>query len=79
MKRELLIKLRGSKSQEKLAKELGISQQFLSAIELGKRNPNVKLMKKLEEYFRVPMEELFPDIFINTNTTKRDIRKKEVS
>jgi putative transcriptional regulator len=79
MKRELLIKLRGPKSQEELAKELGISQQFLSAIELGIRNPNVKLMKKLEEYFKVPMEELFPDIFLNSNTTKRDIKKEEVS
>jgi transcriptional regulator with XRE-family HTH domain len=77
MKRELLITLRGTKSQDKLAKELGISQQFLSAIELGVRNPNVKLMKKFEEYFKVPMEELFPDIFMNIRTTKCDIKKKE--
>jgi len=76
VKRELLIKLRGSKSQGELAKELGISQQFLSAIELGTRNPNVRLMKKFEEYFHVSMEELFPDIFIDTNTTKRDIKKR---
>jgi hypothetical protein len=36
-------------------------------------------MKKLEEYFKVPMEELFPDIFLNSNTTKRDIKKRGVS
>ena len=75
MKRELLIKLRGKKSQAKLAKELGISQQFLSFIEIGKRTPNIKTMKNLEEYFDVPMQQLFPDVFMSSNTTKCDYSK----
>ncbi|WP_052210496.1 helix-turn-helix transcriptional regulator [Thermoanaerobacter sp. YS13] len=79
MKRDLLRMLRRGRTQREIAEELGISQQYLSAIETGVRTPNVRLMKKFEEYFNTPMETLFPDVFMRINTTKRDIKRKEVS
>jgi len=65
MRRELLISLRKAKgiSQKELAEKFGLTQQWVSGIELGKRTPHVKIMKELEEYFGVPMELLFPDAF----------------
>ncbi len=63
--RQNLIILRGDKTQEEIGKYIGISQKYVSAIELGKRNPSVKTMKKFEKYFRKNMIELFPDIFLD--------------
>lgn len=68
--REILISLRGNKTQEQVANAIGISQKHLSAIETGFRNPSINIMKKLEQYYGVPMVELFPDIFLDENTTK---------
>jgi putative transcriptional regulator len=62
-KRELLIKLRGEMTQTELARKLGIAQQTVSAIETRILNPNIKIMKKYELFFKKPMEELFPDVF----------------
>lgn len=68
--REKLISLRGTKTQEQVANDIGISQKHLSAIETGFRNPSISIMKKLERYYGVTMVELFPDIFLDKNTTK---------
>lgn len=62
--REVLIKLRGDKSQNEVASAIGISQKTLSALETGARNPSVELMKKIQQYFGVSMIEIFPDIFL---------------
>ena len=69
LKRDKLINLRGSRTQDELANELGISQQHYSAIENGTRTPTPKLMFEFEKYFNVPVQELFPDIFLNNSTT----------
>lgn len=71
--RSKLISLRGNKTQEQVANKIGISQKHLSAIETGFRNPSISIMKKLEQYYGVPMVELFPDIFLDKDTTKRSI------
>ena len=69
--RKKLIELRGNKSQEEVSKEIGITQQFLSAIEKGERNPSIKIMKKFEIYYQKSMLDLFEDIFLSTITTNR--------
>lgn len=62
--RHILIGFRKSiGSQEFVANELGISRQYLSAIEKGTRNPTVKLMVKMSNYFGVSEKRLFPDLF----------------
>ncbi|WP_391559637.1 helix-turn-helix transcriptional regulator [Robertmurraya sp.] len=70
-KREHLIAVRKTiGTQESVAKELGISRQFLSMIEIGERNPTIKLMAKMEKYFNSPAKKLFPDLFFEHNCHK---------
>lgn len=46
-------------SQEKLAREIGVTRQTIHSIEKGKFVPSVVLALKLSEYFGKPVEELF--------------------
>lgn len=70
MKRESLIKARGSKTQLSVSKILGISQKYLSKIELGQRVPSACLLAKFSGCYQEPVEVLFPDIFLSKNTPK---------
>jgi transcriptional regulator with XRE-family HTH domain len=59
MKTQLTIKkLRKDKgiNQITFAKELGISQTWLSLIESGKRKPEMKLLQRIADYFGIPIE-----------------------
>lgn len=49
MQRDWLIKFRGDKTQQKIADQCGISQNFYSWIENGERTPSVKVAKKIAE------------------------------
>ncbi len=42
-----LRKIRGSKSQQTIANELGIAQSTYASIELGRRKPSVAMAKKI--------------------------------
>lgn len=77
--RKILIELRGDKPQEKVAKAIGISQQFLSYIESGTRTPSIKTMRKLANYYNMPITELFSDIFLNNSTTNRCGKDKKLA
>lgn len=57
-------------SQQNVAKDLKISRQYLGMMEVGTRNPTVKLMSKMESYFEVPSKLLFPDLFFDLNCHK---------
>jgi putative transcriptional regulator len=61
--RKRLIELRGANSQTKMAQVFGLKQQVYSHYETGYATPPPATMKAMEDYFRVPMEELFPDVF----------------
>ncbi|MBT2634584.1 helix-turn-helix transcriptional regulator [Bacillus sp. ISL-26] len=62
--RHVLTSLRKKEgSQSLVAKKLGISRQYLSAMENGERNPGVKLMVKMSNHFNEKSESLFPDLF----------------
>jgi Predicted transcriptional regulators len=63
--REKLIKARGNKSQEEMAKIFGVKQQTYSSWETGRSKPLPSIMKQMEVYFSIPMEELFFDLFNN--------------
>lgn len=73
-KRKALIEARDRKGwkQEELAKMLDMTQQTISLIENGHRNPNIRTAKKLEMLYDIPMESLFPDIFEVKETTERN-------
>lgn len=45
--------------------EIGISQKYLSKLELGQRTPSMKIAIKISAYYNTSMEKLFPDIYGN--------------
>lgn len=46
--------------QKELAREVGISIQYLNALENGRAtNPSIPIMKKISEILEVPVTELF--------------------
>jgi transcriptional regulator with XRE-family HTH domain len=57
MKRKLLRKIRHTKNitLQRAAEELGIGYRYLSEIELGKKDPSLKLACKMEKFFRIPV------------------------
>lgn len=73
MVREELIKARGKRTQTEVAEILGITQKYLSKIELGQRTPSANLLAKFADYYKKPLEVLFPDIFLPLNTSNRRI------
>ncbi|KAF1678570.1 helix-turn-helix transcriptional regulator [Bacillus sp. SKDU12] len=69
--RQLLTALRKREgSQSLVSKKLGISRQYLSAMEIGDRNPGVKLMVKMSNHFNEKAEKLFPDLFFEEDCHK---------
>lgn len=67
--RKALLNARGDRTQVTVAEELGITQKYLSKLELGQRNPSIKVASKISAYYEQPIEALFPDIFLPLNTT----------
>lgn len=58
-KRDILIKLRGDKSRPKVASDLDVTPQMLGAIERGDRTPSLALAKKIADYYKVSVDEIF--------------------
>lgn len=63
--REKLIKFRGNRSQEQMAKCYKVSQQLWSKWERGVICPSPAMMLLLEKDSGIPMEDLFFDSFNN--------------
>lgn len=66
--RQELIEARGERTQVNVANEIGISQKYLSKLELGQRTPSLKIAIKIASYYKKSVEYLFPDIFLNNNS-----------
>lgn len=45
-------------SQNKLAKESGLAQSFIHAIEAGKKSPTMRSLRKLSQALGVPIERI---------------------
>lgn len=56
---EKLIALRGNKTQEEVAKALGISVSALSMYEQGKRIPRDEVKIRMADYYNISLESLF--------------------
>lgn len=54
-----LAELRGNRSQETVAKCVGISISSLSMYESGLRNPRDEVKLRLAEYYRKSVQEIF--------------------
>lgn len=62
--------LRGDRPQTVIAGFLGISQQQYSNIEKSDRPPKIDMCIKLSQVFDKPIDYIFPQIFLNKNTSK---------
>lgn len=67
--RKTLLEARGEQTQSYVANELGITQKYLSKLELGQRNPSLKVASRISSFYKQPLEVLFPDIFLPSDTT----------
>ena len=56
---EKLIALRGNRSQEEVAKALGISVSALSMYEQGNRIPRDEIKIRMADYYGISIEDLF--------------------
>jgi putative transcriptional regulator len=57
--RNKLIKLRGEKTITEVAKDLFITRQMLGAIESGSRTPSLDLAKRIADYYKSTVDEIF--------------------
>jgi transcriptional regulator with XRE-family HTH domain len=49
-------------TQETLAKDVGITINYLSLLENGRREPSIKLLKKMSKYLSVPVSVLILEV-----------------
>lgn len=63
--RDALIEARGKRTQLDVSRSIGISQKYLSKLELGQRTPSLKIAYKIASYYKKSVEYLFPDIFLS--------------
>jgi transcriptional regulator with XRE-family HTH domain len=72
MKRERLIQERQKKKKDRreVASALDISEVYVRSLENGNVKPGRDTMLKFENYYRVSMKKLFPDIFFIMNDKK---------
>lgn len=70
IQRKCLINARGNLSQTEVAGIFGVKQQTYSHWEVGRNAPPPRIMKAMENYFGIPMEELFFDVFNSKNELK---------
>lgn len=56
---EKLANLRGTRSQKKVATDLGISQAALCMYEKGERNPKDDLKVKIAAYYKTSVAKIF--------------------
>lgn len=59
MDNELLRELRGGKTQEEIAKDIGITKSAWAMYERGERIPRDEVNVKIAKYFGRTIEELF--------------------
>jgi putative transcriptional regulator len=60
-------------TQRKLAHDLGISQNYIPAIEANARQAGPKLQDQLVKYFGCPFEDLFEVVLVNSDTGKEQV------
>lgn len=68
--RDKLIKYRGKRSQEEMAKMYGASQQAWSKYENGTAVPSPSIMLRIERDSGIKMEDIFFDKFKQPNVVK---------
>jgi transcriptional regulator with XRE-family HTH domain len=60
-------------TQRQLAHDLGISQNYIPALESGARRPGPKLRQALMKYFKVDFEQLFEVVMVNPDSAAEQV------
>ena len=60
-------------TQRKLAHDLGISQNYIPAIEAGARRAGPKLQEQLVKYFGCRFEELFEVVLVDSDGKREQV------
>ena len=68
-------------SQEDMARDLGVSSNYISLMENGRKKPGMSFLKKLSKKYSIPLILLTQEMIIPQATTKkeREIRDRVVS
>jgi transcriptional regulator with XRE-family HTH domain len=64
-------------TQRELAKRLGVTQNYIPALELGNRNPGPDLRQKLMTLFKCDFEDLFTVVMVNPVSHKEEKMVRE--
>jgi len=62
-------------TQRKLAHDLGISQNYIPAIEANSRQAGPKLQDRLVKYFRCQFDDLFEVVLVDPETKREQVLK----
>lgn len=64
-------------TQRELAKRLGVTQNYIPALEAGTRNPGPKLRQSLMQLFQCDFEDLFVVVMVNPVTKREQVLRPE--
>ncbi len=60
-------------TQRQLAHDLGVSQNYIPAIEGGARKPGPKLQQQMMRYFACPFQDLFEVVLIDSENRREQV------
>jgi DNA-binding XRE family transcriptional regulator len=66
-------------TQRELARRLGVTQNYIPALEAGTRNPGPKLRQSLMQLFQCDFEDLFVVVMVNPVTKREQVLRPERS
>jgi DNA-binding XRE family transcriptional regulator len=66
-------------TQRELARRLGVTQNYIPALEAGTRNPGPKLRQSLMQLFDCDFEDLFQVVMVNPVTKREQVLRPERS
>lgn len=67
------MRLKRGLTQRELAHALGVSQNYIPALESGARRPGPQLRQLLMRYFRCNFEDLFQVVMVNPETSLEQV------
>ncbi len=66
------LRIKNNLTQEQIAQKVGISKDYVSLIERGKRSPSDKIKNKFAKIYNVPVVQIFLAIQ-RTNSTIKEV------
>lgn len=64
-------------TQRELARRLGVTQNYIPALEAGTRNPGPKLRQSLMQLFQCDFEDLFVVVMVNPLDKREQVLRPE--